>query len=138
MMTGQPWGFWEWERVAMQAVFLVLFVHIARTLKKLIRQGIDDRHARMLAIEALKETADTLSKKTAAIAAAVLDREAIAASALGGRLDNIDGELRRNSQLTQTAATASAEAAEVANSVNSKISETNKRLLEHVEGAEKK
>jgi len=145
MMTGQPWGFWEYERIVLQVFVLALLTYAIRACRCLIQQGKDDRAARELAIKELKHTADALAARTAELARLATQRDRDTSARLDGRFDSIDKELGRNTQLTVRAADASATAADVANAVNEKIvttnekiEETNKRLLEHVVGADKK
>ena len=132
-------NFWErFIRPSLQVVNLSLLIYLVSKIRVLINEGKADRRARMLAVNNLNVRADELDRRTAEIAEAVRVRKIEEDARLSGRLDNIDDELKKNSELTNKAATASAEAAEVANSVNEKIEKTQQRLLDHVKSGEKK
>ncbi len=123
-------GFWDWERFAMQLVFLVILILVIRGMKALLDQAHSDREAREMAIEDLRKTADDLAVRTNAIAKAKAER-------MDDRFDSIDKELDRNTELTVKAAEASSEAAHVANSMNKKIEATNERIERAIKSDEK-
>ncbi len=61
MMSGTPWGFWEWERIVLQGVVLSAVTYGVWLLRQIWSQGKDAIAAR---IEALRLTADALAART--------------------------------------------------------------------------
>lgn len=119
----------EIVRLGISFVFVVfmLFAGVAMWLnaanvRRLLRQGQEDKQARELAVQELLVTAATLAEKTST----ALENSDKQRDALGEKID-------KNTELTIEAARASAKAADVANGMNEKIADTNRRIVETLE-----
>lgn len=76
MMTGLPWGFWEWERIVLQIVVGIFACGTLILAWKIWRQGEATREAREMAIKKLDEKADALAARAMELQHIVSDHDA--------------------------------------------------------------